>query len=324
MDAQSQLAGKMRLADIMAQSLEDAAVALDAADAALRGPHGLSLLIEDAELRDQLRRELRALEARIDNLENELDRGASSWSAAQLEAVNAGLVHLRDAAWATGRDRLNTAEAIADLCGTTVPSIRQVENFAAIQSALSALDRLEVRGRDSAGVQILVSNHGLDLHDEEFVRRSGDELYRNGAVRSAGDGKLVSFVYKRAAEIGELGDNVAALRDSMRSDRLLHQACASADAEVTVLGHTRWASVGIISEANAHPLDQVETDGVDRPFVAASLNGDVDNHQLLVSANGLEIAEGITTDAKVIPTLVSIPVSRYAQSSATTRPPRLT
>src|SRR3546814_13529066 len=78
------------------------------------------------------------------------------------------------------------------------------------------------------------------------------------------------------------------------------------EARAVVLGHTRWASVGIISEANAHPLDALEHEQVDvGPFVAAALNGDVDNFADLKSANGLSIHAEVTTDAKVIPTLVS-------------------
>ena len=72
-----------------------------------------------------------------------------------------------------------------------------------------------------------------------------------------------------------------------------------------MLGHTRWASVGIISQPNAHPLNSDEVDGVDGPYVAAALNGDVDNFADLKAADGLRIAAEITTDAKVIPTLVS-------------------
>src|SRR4029079_7642999 len=65
------------------------------------------------------------------------------------------------------------------------------------------------------------------------------------------------------------------------------------------------ASVGIISEANAHPLNQEERARRDGPYAIAVLNGDVDNHVELRRQHGIEVAPEITTDAKVIPALVS-------------------
>ena len=83
-----------------------------------------------------------------------------------------------------------------------------------------------------------------------------------------------------------------------------------------MLGHTRWASVGIISQPNAHPVDSAEVgtgaDGFDAPYVVASLNGDVDNFADLKALDGLAIAPEITTDAKVIPTLVARRVAEGA------------
>ena len=115
---------------------------------------------------------------------------------------------------------------------------------------------------------------------------------------------------KAAAEIGELGDNVAALRTAITADVLLHDALEGTDPRMVVLGHTRWASVGIISEANAHPLNHEELvpvpdAGSVAPYAAAVLNGDVDNYLELVAQHGLTVAPEITTDAKIIPALVA-------------------
>ena len=136
-----------------------------------------------------------------------------------------------------------------------------------------------------------------------MASRSGDHLFRSKAVRTP-EG-LLSFVYKAAAEIGELGDNTAAMRADILADDLLRLALAGDRASALVLGHTRWASIGIISQPNAHPVDSLELDGPSGPYVTAALNGDVDNFADLKAADGLRLAAEITTDAKVIPTLVS-------------------
>ena len=53
-----------------------------------------------------------------------------------------------------------------------------------------------------------------------------------------------------------------------------------------MLGHTRWASVGIISQPNAHPLNSEEVDVTGGPYVTAVLNGDVDNFADLKAERG--------------------------------------
>ncbi|NDH89261.1 MAG: glucosamine-6-phosphate synthase, partial [Actinobacteria bacterium] len=81
-------------------------------------------------------------------------------------------------------------------------------------------------------------------------------------------------------------------------------ALANETARTLVLGHTRWASIGIISEPNAHPLNSELLDA-SGPYVVGALNGDVDNFADLIAEEGVTITPSITTDAKVIPSLTS-------------------
>ncbi len=286
------------------RAVSDAAAAVDAA---LHGLPGVLALADRHDL-------LAAITARLDQLdayaaEVEAVLAATEPDVDALEAASEASIALRDALWAIRRDRLRTAHEVATLAGRDAGPAAY-SGYLAIQQALSAIDRMEVRGRDSAGVHLFVWDHGLDAADPAVAAalstRSQDPLFANGSARLVGG--CLSIVYKAAAEIGELGDNTRALRRAISSDRLLRLALAAPDAKLSVLGHTRWASVGIISEPNAHPVnsEEMEQRGGDRPaYVVAVLNGDVDNHADLKVEHGLRFPGPITTDAKVIPALVA-------------------
>jgi glucosamine--fructose-6-phosphate aminotransferase (isomerizing) len=289
--------------------LELAATHVEAVDRALRGSPGVAALLGRPRLAEDLDERVGALGRVLAEVEADLDAGRFQLPAGEVERLNAAILRLKDGLWAVRVDRLGTARAVAELAGPD-PGPAAVDGYLSLQVALSGLGRLEVRGRDSAGVHVLVDGHGLDLADPSLRRLLGhrldDRLFTSMAARTP-SGRL-SLVYKVAAEIGELGDNVAALRKAIAADELLARALQAESARAVVLAHTRWASVGIISPANAHPLNG-EEDGSDgqegRPYVVAALNGDVDNHAQLRAAEGLAIPAEITTDAKVIPVLVS-------------------
>jgi glucosamine--fructose-6-phosphate aminotransferase (isomerizing) len=119
-----------------------------------------------------------------------------------------------------------------------------------------------------------------------------------------------------AAEIGSLGDNVAFLREQAASDRLLRALADIPHQSMSISSHTRWASVGAISEPNCHPVDNrlippnLEEAVQDAPIIHVCLNGDIDNYMDLkreAERKGDRIPEEITTDTKIIP----IQVERY-------------
>ena len=188
-----------------------------------------------------------------------------------------------------------------------------------IEQVLESIDKLEVRGRDSAGVAVaFILPEGVDPEaaldagqKAELEARSSiaNADTRQVLLRKLDDGRTVCrFLYKVAQLVGQLGDNGAVLREAIQSDSLLWDM-ASGLATLNIIAHTRWASNGIISVPNCHPVDGlVEGDvstGLERTMFV--LNGDVDNYRTLVEetvlSKGAYIPPVISTDAKILPVL---------------------
>ena len=222
-----------------------------------------------------------------------------SASSDDVEVLNVLSSKVRDLAWSIKNDRIGSYRKVSALTSKKfIPSQQGFSILLSLEQALSGLDRLEVRGRDSAGLQVLVWDHDLD--DVEIPRdRLNDMLFRSGSIRKSSNGSLL-FVYKTASEIGDLGDNTSSLRESMLSDDLLAKALSGENVKANIVGHTRWASVGLISESNAHP---VESSIGDQESITTVQNGDIDNYADLIASFELKIPNGITTDARVGPEL---------------------
>ncbi len=246
-----------------------------------------------------------------------------------LELMTARIEKLKDIAWCIRWEIIQNLKKIKELC----PGLNQssssetVSVFKKINAVLNSIDRLEVRGRDSAGISLMFvlnkaefdkfikSLKQANVHNQIDERCSRGTLVNRGITvhrhpKAGNKTKIaIAMTYKIANEIGSLGDNVQYLRQQIADDTIL-QILAACESEFdTVSAHTRWASVGAITEANCHPVDNqtVENAAENNPIIHACLNGDIDNYQDLkreLELSGDRIHKDITSDTKIIPLMI--------------------
>ncbi len=230
---------------------------------------------------------------------------------------------LRDYGWQIETELLgNIRRTLALMPEEGDAAAGRAQHFTAwsIEQVLESLDRLEVRGRDSAGIAVLlVVDPSWDPAalppplGEDLERRTARIHAEDGSVagcRLADGRRVYRFIYKVANLIGWLGDNGKHLRAAIRADALLWHLAGHVRT-LNAMAHTRWASNGIINLPNCHPANgsMASDEGELAPDAdtAFALNGDVDNNQELlataVTPRGGALPDGISTDAKTIPIL---------------------
>ncbi len=280
---------------------------------------------------DQIRdltRITRQLQTLIEVNLTEFHKAEEALSTADVDIVSERLDLLRDITWALEKEILDNITALQNLGVSTTPEkgdASPISVFKRINAVMNSIDRLEVRGRDSAGFSVLFT---LDADTFEAFRqelgkagltdllktRSNHKVLANNSIsiqEGIPDEKGIpcigiSFTYKFAAEIGALGDNVSFLRSQVKNDHILHLLTRFPNKSASVSAHTRWASVGDITEANCHPVDNTPTDSKIRKsgILHVCLNGDIDNYLELKTeyeAHYDKIHVDINTDTKLIP-----------------------
>ncbi|MBF0259206.1 MAG: glutamine--fructose-6-phosphate aminotransferase, partial [Desulfamplus sp.] len=294
-------------------------------------------------------------------------------SAPDVEVVLKRIEKIKDISWCISREILENISRIRQLLinGCSPVSMSQVLAFKRINAVLNSVDRLEVRGRDSAGISllfILTRSQFENFRKEMLSAGHGDQLkqrtnktvlvnncitihnvsavIQDSAVKQKHNGGgcattvkdddhttappdndpitavdsstnkpenhvAISIVYKYAAEIGSLGDNVAFIRTQIRNDQILQILTRFPSVFSTISAHTRWASVGDITQANCHPVDNEPTDTLVKRsgIIHVSLNGDIDNYPELkkeYESRFDSIHSDITTDTKIIPLQIEL------------------
>ncbi|RJP86502.1 MAG: SIS domain-containing protein [Desulfobacteraceae bacterium] len=253
-----------------------------------------------------------------------------------VETISRRLEKLKDAAWILDSDIILNISKIKALSpdGDTPTPLSKLTTLKNINAVLNSIDRLEVRGRDSAGVSLLfvldadifeefikiinknsyLKNYQQRLNPEVLLNRSIslNTTTDIGSSRQAS----IALTYKIAAEIGRLGDNIKFIRKQIQDDPVFQTLITLPHLYHTVSAHTRWASVGEISEANCHPVDNraltmpMTSDGI----IHVCLNGDIDNFQELKQfheSQGILLPHEISCDTKIIP----IHIAAYLKKS---------
>ncbi len=296
----------------------------------LRGRAPFYTLLTQPALRARLTEVTARVQRHLDQSHQQMAEQMGTATPQQVDDLAQRIEWLEDTIWRLTREiqgNIDRVNALSDGRGPDL-TFAEAHLYGDINAILNSIDRLEVRGRDSCGISLIV------YLDQKIWQQFADSMARNPTgdiltrrcqltplinqsitIGRHGDDVSVTLTYKVAAEVGGLGDNIRFLRQQIAQDALLHQLLMLPFKHHGLCAHTRWASVGAISEANCHPIDNrtLDDDDDSRAVIHVCLNGDIDNYRQLLAdreADGCRLPEQITTDTKIIPLQIAAHLRR--------------
>ena len=199
---------------------------------ALKGETPFFAVYANSEERRQLQaageRLAAVVQTEVDTLTDHMGR----MPARKVALMAARIERLKDITWCIRSEILDNLQKIDGLLNGSgkQPQPPVVSMFKKINTVLKSIDRLEVRGRDSAGISLMFVLDPVEYTrfketlkqqdlDHELEERCGHDTLSNRSMsihriqKDTGDKRVaVALTYKIAREVGSLGDNIAFLR----------------------------------------------------------------------------------------------------------------
>ena len=249
----------------------------------------------------------------IERLINELHTEINSIDKSQYMSAYRDLIQsleqAKDAHWFLSNEIPAWITSIEDIAGKHIVELsdNEIVFYKALYQTVNAIDnRLEVRGRDSFGISVVMNSHQFTGNEIQSAIDQNENIeckfFTNGDIGS------FAFTFKTFNAIGDLGDNAKTIKTLIRNTNYFHSLIESGNIETaTIVAHTRWASVGAVNLENTLPLGiPIVRESKRDAHCISALNGDIFNFADILASKKVKHKNNIenekcTSDALAIP-----------------------
>ena len=165
---------------------------------------------------------------------------------------------------------------------------------------IESMNYLESRGRDSLGISInFIFENKLNFKTN-LDNSNNFSLFYKDLVKNS----FLNITAKYSKRIGMSGENSNKILDIFEEKKILKKLSFENLKSFEIYSHTRWASVGDVTNSNAHPLLEMNKNNLN----ICLMNGDINNYKdikkELIKKNKFLINDlNCKNDLQVVPSL---------------------
>ena len=215
---------------------------------------------------------------------------------------------IMDAHWFLSEEINRWISTIEEISATKIALLddTKIIFYKDVCKVIHAIDnRLELRGRDSLGLSILINTDKFQYSIEDYPL--DDHTKETYCLFENAEYQTHTFTFKTCNSIGALGDNAKEIKNLLNKNTFFNKLIQNGNIKsATMMAHTRWASVGSVKIENAHPTSLINYSTDNPNQTLALLNGDIYNYKEIINTakkinNKLINESQCTNDSLAIP-----------------------